>query len=121
MMSRGRRGKNVTGHTFQIVGTHNEGQAEVMSLEGGSFELVYYSRRSPHLQLHRLTSKSLVALRGFRRNRADRHVLDQAIQPGDDQHVSCPKALEHLGKLRAVATSSHDGCGLSSSGHPALL
>src|SRR6266540_6043347 len=38
-----------------------------------------YSRRSPHLQLHRSHhSKSLVVLLGLRRNHSDRHVCDHA-------------------------------------------
>src|SRR6266540_5664695 len=38
-----------------------------------------YSRRSPHLHLHRSHhSKSLVALLGLRRNHSDRHVCDHA-------------------------------------------
>ena len=54
---------------------HN-GEAEANI--GCSFERVSYLRPSPHLHLHRLQSKSFVALLRLRRNRADRQVFDHA-------------------------------------------
>src|SRR5262249_47283702 len=36
----------------------------------------------------------------------------QAVEPGDDQHIPCVEALEHLSKLRSVAASAADLLGV---------